>query len=268
VFTDASLKGWGIVCGEQIIQGKWLTVTQHINWLELRVVLTALQMLTQPLMNKSVLFMLDNTSAVAYLNRQGGTRSKALLKLVTRIHLQAHAMGVVIHARHIAGEANVLADLASRAGQIIPSEWTLSQRAFNWLVQTSPFGRPQIELFAHRLNHHLARYISPCQDQAAWGINALSCSLPQDLVWYAFPPNHLVLPFLKRLQTLPQFKVLLVVQWSDLAKWVPIVNALHVLQSCEFPLWHGLLRQPHWEYETQQAASLNLRLLCLQKLAS
>ena len=38
---------------------------------------------------------------------------------------KAHQLQIVMVPRHIAGHLNVLADLASRTGQVIPSKWSL-----------------------------------------------------------------------------------------------------------------------------------------------
>ena len=186
VFTDASTKGWGVVCGEDSWNGKWQR-EKHINWLELRTVLVAIQLLRLRLRNKCVLFLIDNTSAVAYLNKEGGTKSYALMKLTTRILSLAHAEGITIVAKHIAGQNNVLADLASRMGQVIPAEWTLTQEAFGWLVRQSPWGPPTLEMFANQANHLLKRYFSPCEDSQAIATDALQCRWPRE-VMYAFPP--------------------------------------------------------------------------------
>jgi len=72
VFTDASMEGWGVVFQDRSFQGKWIRETHHINWLELRTVLTALHLLQFELRGKTVLFLIDNTTSVAYLNKQGG----------------------------------------------------------------------------------------------------------------------------------------------------------------------------------------------------
>ena len=63
-------------------------------------------------------------------------------------------------ARHITGQLNVLADLASRQGQVIRSEWKLSDQAFRWMRSFSPWGPPEIELYANSMNFHLSQYVS------------------------------------------------------------------------------------------------------------
>ena len=57
--------------------------------------------------------------------KQGGTGSRLLLKLTGRILLLADQLQIQLILRHITGQPNVLANLASRMNQVVPSEWSL-----------------------------------------------------------------------------------------------------------------------------------------------
>ena len=70
------------------------------------------------------------------------------------------------------GEKNVLADLLSRRDKIIHTEWTLHQSVVNALCIT--WDRPNIDLFATRLNHWLPVFVSPMADPQAVDVDALS----------------------------------------------------------------------------------------------
>ena len=72
VFTDASTKGWGVAFQGSMWSGTWLRPDRHINWLELRAVLVAVQLLQFRLKEKTVVFMIDNSTTVSYLKKQGG----------------------------------------------------------------------------------------------------------------------------------------------------------------------------------------------------
>ena len=63
--------------------------------------------------------------------------------------------------RHIAGQLNVLADLASRTGQEIPSEWSLATESFQWVVNQSPWGPPQVDIFAEQSKSQVKRLYLP-----------------------------------------------------------------------------------------------------------
>ena len=170
--------------------GVWQRPHHHINWLDLRAVLVAVQLLQFYLRGKTAVFMIDNATTVSYLKKEG-ERSRALLKLSMRILRLAHRLRRVMVPRHIAGQLNVLADLASRTGQVIPSEWSLATESFQWVVNQSPWGPPQVDIFASSQNHKLRDYISPCPDPQAVEIDALNCLWPNKVL-YAFPPTCII----------------------------------------------------------------------------
>ena len=79
-FTDASLKGWGASWQTQQISGVWSQQEsrRHINWLELEAIRLALLHWGLQWNHQTVRVYCDNSTAVAYIRKQGGTHSKAL----------------------------------------------------------------------------------------------------------------------------------------------------------------------------------------------
>jgi len=75
LYTDASLDGWGAHLLEHRVSGTWTPAQRrlHINVLELKAVDLALQALLPVCRNKVIQVQADNTTAVAYLKRGGGT---------------------------------------------------------------------------------------------------------------------------------------------------------------------------------------------------
>ena len=264
IFTDASRTGWGISYRGRSWQGHWSRPTQHINWLELRTVLVALQILQLSLQNSTVLFLIDNTTAVAYINKQGGTRSRSLLKLARRILLLARQNQITITARHLAGHLNVLADLASRVGQVVATEWRLSQYLFQWVCSNSPWGPPTIDLFANSANHQLPRYGSPCPDQEAALIDALVAIWPQEVL-YLFPPFSLMPQVLDRLHRETRIRCLLVAPLRATDSWLPSLRTIPWRSATALPLSRNMLRQPHWEMSHDNPSIFNLHLWVLQR---
>jgi hypothetical protein len=122
IFTDASLFGWGAHINQMTISGVWSEEQSllHINLLEMEAVRLALLHFEMHILNKSVLIATDNTTVVAYINRQGGTRSDSLYLLVETMLIWAQQRCIYLRARHIPGCLNVLADLSSRRHQIFP----------------------------------------------------------------------------------------------------------------------------------------------------
>ena len=85
ILTGASLLGWGAHRGSDIASGRWTPdeATNHFNFLELKAVVHAVKFWRHRLVRQSVLIELDNTTAVAYINNQCGTRSGSLARLTT-----------------------------------------------------------------------------------------------------------------------------------------------------------------------------------------
>ena len=101
----------------------------YINVLELRAATLALKALLQsqesqnpPL--KHIYLRIDNTAAMAYINKRGGTHSPALIAQVLELWEVALTAGVSLTAQHIPGIQNVVADTASRQIET-RAEWTL-----------------------------------------------------------------------------------------------------------------------------------------------
>lgn len=71
----------------QMAQGQWLVLQRGTmsNVLKLRAAYQALLAFQHLIRKNSVLMWPDNTTAVAYIRRQGGTRSRFLLEEVTAI---------------------------------------------------------------------------------------------------------------------------------------------------------------------------------------
>ena len=80
ICSDASLSGWGSVCNGVMARGPWTwsDSTRHINELDLLGALFALESFLGDARELSVRLYLDNTTAVCYINKNGGTRSLAL----------------------------------------------------------------------------------------------------------------------------------------------------------------------------------------------
>ena len=81
--SDASNLGWGVFCQEVSTRGPWSLQekTRLINCLELIAATPALKTFVKNKTGLSVLSRIDNTTAVAYINNQGGTVSEELIHL-------------------------------------------------------------------------------------------------------------------------------------------------------------------------------------------
>ena len=123
IFTDASKEGWGAHLNELTARGPWSVPESklHINYLELKAVFLALKEFQELCTGKIVLVASDNTTVVAYINKEGGMRSGPLCAVLWRILTWCSQKQVTLKARHIPGHLNVIADKLSRLGQTIQS---------------------------------------------------------------------------------------------------------------------------------------------------
>ena len=127
---------------------------------------------------------MDNTTAVAYVNQLGGTRSLILSNLALALWEWAEKNNIMLIAEHYAGHLNSVADWESRHFRDA-NNWRLVQKVFSSLMHIR--GPCAIDLFADRLNHQLAQFYSWKPDPLSIATDALL----QD--WsrgrnYAFPP--------------------------------------------------------------------------------
>lgn len=76
IFSDASTSGWGAYCEGETTFGFWTDYEKknHINYLELMAAFFGLKCFTKNLSNCEVLLRVDNTTAIAYINRMGGVQ--------------------------------------------------------------------------------------------------------------------------------------------------------------------------------------------------
>ena len=103
---------------------------------------------------QSVLLATDNSTVMAYINKQGdGTRSQSLAWLSLDMLEWCHAQGIYIVVRHFPGLLFVLAVGLSHKGQIQPTECSLSPLVFRLLSRL--WGSPQMDLFDTQWNTKL-----------------------------------------------------------------------------------------------------------------
>ena len=123
------------------------------------------------LSNSSGMIATDNSSIVAYIQKEGGTNSPTLCMEVWETLVWCHEREISLRVRHIPGKINILADRLSRMSKPISTEWSLDQSICNSILLTEHFS---IGLFATRLNNRLPLYVSLIPDSKAVAIDAMS----------------------------------------------------------------------------------------------
>ena len=209
IFTDASKEGWGAHLNEHMARGNWSLPESklHINYLELKAVLLALKEFQALCTQTTVLIATDNTTVVAYINKEGGMKSGPLCALLWRILTWCTRKQITLKARHIPGHLNVIADKLSRLGQTIQTELSLSPKIFQAIC--SRWHQPIVDLFATRFNNKLPQFVSPVPDPQAWAVDALSLSW-EGLDPYAFPPAAILGKVVEKLQDYPCSRIILI----------------------------------------------------------
>ena len=149
LFTDASNKGWGTHLDQSSTKGLWSDREKrlHINVLELKVVSLALQSFKDQCQNQTVLVAMDNSTVVAYINKQGGTHSAEMCTLLWKIMTWCHRYHITLKARYIPGCLNVMANLLSRSNQVQGTEWSLYPQVFKHICQKWLTPRVDLWLF-------------------------------------------------------------------------------------------------------------------------
>jgi hypothetical protein len=185
----------------------------HINLLELRAARLSLCEFASP--SDIVRFHLDNITAIAYIRKLGGTRSKILSAESRKLWLYAIQWNITILPPHwLSSEDNVEADFLSRHNmqrwdfKLVSSEFQrVCQRLQVW---------PTLDAFASRGSHQIPRYMTWEDDSKAVAINALDYKW--DPVTWLFPPVPLVQEVLHRVQE-QQIEAILICPWWEGAKW-------------------------------------------------
>ncbi|XP_064113369.1 uncharacterized protein LOC135220008 [Macrobrachium nipponense] len=191
LFSDASMTGWGATLGEEEVSGLWRGEQRswHINLKELEAIRLALQLFEERIIERIVQINSDNTTALAYIKKQGGTHSRPLFEIARNILLWAKMRDITLLTRFVSGVQNVRADLLSRQHQLLPTEWTLHSEVCRELWRL--WGRPLVDLFATSKTKRLPIYCSPVLDPGAIAIDAMLWNW-KGMDVYAFPPFKLL----------------------------------------------------------------------------
>ena len=156
-WSDASDVGWGAHLGQQVASGLWAShqASLSISARELLAIQLGLLRFQSSLRCHTVAVYCNNVTAVAYLRKEGGTRSPLLNTIAQEILRWSESHSIRLAPQFIPGSNNVLADALSRPHQLPHSEWSLNMTVFLSLSRLWPV---QIDLFATSANHRCSIY--------------------------------------------------------------------------------------------------------------
>ena len=161
----------------------------------------------------------DNITAVAYINNQGGTKTKCN-NIARKIWLWAYHTDNWISAAHLPGAKNVRADKESRSIHD-NTEWKLDPELFQKICKE--FGTPDIDLFASRLNKQLDKFMSWKPDPLAVAVDALSETWA-GMFTYAFPPFNMISKVLQKMDFEWATGIVVVPYWTTQSWWPKFLN--------------------------------------------
>ena len=136
-WPDASDVGWGAHLSSLTASGLWDSdqASLSINARELLAIREGLLHFRSSLVGKNVAVFCDNSTAVSYLRKEGGTRSPFLNSLAQGILRWAESLSIRLLPQFIPGSLNILADSLSLALTVSHIQSGLFTRRFFGLNQ-------------------------------------------------------------------------------------------------------------------------------------
>ncbi|VDI80889.1 Hypothetical predicted protein [Mytilus galloprovincialis] len=182
----------------------------------------------------------DNTTAVAYISNMGGTKSIDCNTISRQIWLFCKDNDIWLTCTHIAGKEN-LADKKSREFDD-KLEWKLERSVFDQLCTL--WQRPDIDLFASRLNFQLENYCSWKPDPLSAFIDAFSINWSYFQFVYLFPPFSLLSRCIFKIREDGARGVVIAPFWQT-QTWFPRLMQLLTDNPIVLPKNKKILNLPH-----------------------
>ena len=185
--------------------------------------------------------LLDNQTAVAYVNNLGGTVSAQATKLARQLWMWCLQRDILLTAQHLPGKENVIADKESRTMKD-RSDWTLNPVIFHRIQKHFPY--LENDLFATRLSHQLPRCYSWRPDPLAEATNAFL----QDwgpVKGYANPPWNLIGRVLAKVESQGVELVTLIAPIWPSQPWYPRLLSLLVSHPLRIDPQQAAITEDH-----------------------
>ena len=198
IYSDASNHAWGSYMCNKETGGHWdeSEIDCHINIKEILAVKFSLKSFVSNLRSISVKIYIDNTTIVAAIRHMGTSHSDIINKYTKDVWEWCIERDIWLIPTYVCSWDN-FADLPSRR-TYLDGEWMFNIDIFNKAMLDLNF-KPDVDLFASRLNKQLNRFVSFKPDPEAIDIDAFSISWT-NLKFYAFPPFSCISPCLQKSQ--------------------------------------------------------------------
>jgi len=259
--TDASFEGWGAVSETSSTGGRWDQAEKedNINVLEIKAVCFGLKALCKQIKNKHIHVKSDNTTAVAYLNHMGGSHSTECNDAARETWLWCIQNNNWLSVAHIPGRENTEADAESRIFSDLNTEWKLCVNMFDLIC--TEFGKPDIDLFASRLNYQCKPYVAWRPDPEAISINAFSLDWGKYNNIYLFPPFSMLTRVLQKVQQDEAQGIVVAPDWPTQA-WYPKLIQMTQGRPLRLPMDPKLLTLAHKPDQIHPLATKMQLMVC------
>ena len=207
--------------------------------------------------NCHIKILSDNTTTVSYLNNMGGTHSLACNAIAREVWLWCISREIYLTAAHIPGKENIQADQASRLFND-RTEWKLDKSVFTKLLTV--FGKPEIDMFASRLNHQLPSYVAWIPDPDAMAVDAFTQNWAEHHL-YIFPPFS-VIPHVLQMIEQDQAQAIVVAPLWPTQSWFPKLTKLLIQEPVLLPQEPQLLTLPHQPGKTHPLKEKLILMAC------
>ena len=208
--------------------------------------------------NQTVLVAMDNSTVVAYINKQGGTHSAEMCTLLWKIMTWCHHYQITLRARHIPGCLNLMADLLSRSNQVQSTEWSLHPQVFKQICQVV---HSSCRSICHSSEPQVPLYVSPVPDQMSWYIDALNLNW-SGLTAYAYPPMALLHRVIQKFRQRHCLIIVITPGWPGMPWFWDLVQ-LSAEISLQLLVSTTLLKQSHNYVFHSNPQHLKLHAWCL-----
>lgn len=144
-----------------------------------------------------------------------------------------------VFASYIPSKENTNADRESRKTNI-DTEWKLSEKNFSKIVRR--WQKPEIDLFATRINAKVRKFCAWKRDPEAWCIDAFTLNWGQ-LFFYAFPLFSILTRVLQKI-ILDKAEGVLIAPYWPTQPWFPVFKSLLLDEPLIFNPSPNLLLSP------------------------
>ena len=218
--SDASGSGWGgIIDDDRTARGPWSAdeSLMHINVKELTAAFFMLRTFCSDMAHSHIKLRMDNTTAVACVNRQASTKIE-LMDLTREVWLWAMERKIHLSAEYLPGSSNETADFESRVKDNLDTEWMLEPKIFDKVCKL--YGRPDVDMFASRLNAQIEGcYVSWHPDPGAVAVDAFVQEWERYDLLYLFPPFSVIGRTMQKIRSSRSTAVLILPMWPTQAWW-------------------------------------------------